>query len=83
MWTCRLVIGNASDCEIDSHGRLLVPPSLRALAHLEKQVRMVGSSEKFELWDESIWKERSAQEFARNKGRISEARNHRTGAESS
>ena len=72
-WTCRLVIGNASDCDIDSHGRLLIPPPLRTHAALEKQVRMVGQTEKFELWDESRWSERSADAFARNKDRVREA----------
>jgi len=82
-WTCRLVIGNATDCPIDSHGRLLIPPSLRTHAHLEKHVRMVGSSEKFELWDESQWRERSTQEFARNKDRINQARSNWTSPEPS
>ena len=75
-WTRRLVIGHATDCDIDSHGRLLIPPPLRTHAHLVKQVRMVGSSEKFELWDESTWSARSAEEFARNKDRIGQARSN-------
>ena len=75
-WTCRLVIGNATDCEIDSHGRLLIPPSLRQHAKLEKQVRLVGWIEKFELWDESTWSTRSTEEFARNKDRIRQARSN-------
>ena len=78
-WACRLVIGNATDCEIDSHGRLLIPPPLRQHAALDKQVRMVGQTEKFELWDESRWSERSAEAFARNKDRVREALSHRTG----
>ena len=77
-WTCRLVIGNATDCEIDSHGRLLIPPLLRQHAGLDRQVRMVGQTEKFELWDEFTWSERSADAFARNKNRIREALRHRT-----
>ena len=75
-WTNRLVIGNATDCDIDSHGRLLIPPTLRKHAGLEKQVRMVGQTEKFELWDESTWSARSAEEFARNKDRIRQARSN-------
>ena len=81
-WTCRLVIGNATDCDIDSHGRLLIPPPLRAHAQLEKQVRMVGGSEKFELWDESKWNARSSQEFTRNKARINQARSNWASPES-
>ena len=72
-WTCRLVIGNAIDCEIDSHGRLLIPSTLRTDAGLRKQVRLVGWGEKFELWDESKWSRRSAEEFTRNKDTIHQA----------
>lgn len=78
-WTCRLVIGNATDCDIDSHGRLLIPPPLRKHAALQKQVRLVGQTEKFELWDESTWSERSADAFARNKDRVREAMSNRVG----
>lgn len=73
-WTCRLVIGNATDCEIDSHGRLLIPPPLRAHADLKKEVTMIGWSEKLELWDASKWNARSSEEFAGNKERIRRAR---------
>ena len=78
-WMCRLVIGNATDCDIDSHGRLLIPPPLRTHAALEKQVRMVGQTEKFELWDESNWCARSADVFVRAKGRVHEAKSNRAG----
>ena len=73
-WACRLVIGNATDCDIDSHGRLLIPPPLRAHAQLDKQVRMVGSLEKFELWDEATWNGRSSEESHRIRERIHGAR---------
>ena len=78
-WACRLVIGNATDCEIDSHGRLLIPPPLRQHAGLDKHVRMVGQTEKFELWDESRWGERSSEAFARNKDRVRDALRNRAG----
>ena len=51
----RLLIGNASDCDMDPHGRILIPPELRKFAGLERQVQMVGAGNKFELWDESKW----------------------------
>ena len=79
-WACRLVIGNATDCEIDSHGRLLIPPPLREHAALRKQVRAVGQIEKFELWDEATWGARCAEAFARNRDRIRSALGPRTGS---
>lgn len=50
-----LLIGHANECELDGHGRVLVPPSLREFASLEKRVRVVGQVRKFEIWDEDAW----------------------------
>ena len=47
----RLIIGYASDLDLDTNGRLLLPPSLRDFAKLD-----VGN--KFELWDEQRWHDR-------------------------
>lgn len=51
----RLLIGNASDVEMDSAGRILIAPPLRRFAGLSKEVVLVGQGEKFELWDEEQW----------------------------
>jgi MraZ protein len=47
----RLLLGNASDTEIDSAGRVLVPAELRAAAALERDVMLLGMATHFELWD--------------------------------
>jgi len=54
----RLLIGHATDIEIDGHGRLLVPPPLREFANLDKRVVMIGQGNKFEIWNEELWSER-------------------------
>ena len=54
----RELFGKAEDCTIDSQGRMLVPPDLRKDVDLERQVRVVGRSRKFELWDEATWSRR-------------------------
>jgi MraZ protein len=48
-------IGNAQGCEIDSQGRILVPPSLRQWAGLSKDVVFSGAGHKFRLWDRNAW----------------------------
>lgn len=53
----RLLIGHATELELDSSGRLLLPPLLREYAHLDKQVMMIGQGRKFEIWSESDWQE--------------------------
>lgn len=51
----RLLIGHATECELDSAGRILLPPKLREYAGLDKQVMLLGQVNKFELWDEQVW----------------------------
>ncbi|CAA0110048.1 Transcriptional regulator MraZ [Halioglobus japonicus] len=51
----RLMLGYASDLELDGSGRLLLPQSLRDYAQLDKAVVLVGQGEKLELWSESLW----------------------------
>lgn len=54
----RLLIGHATEAEIDSHGRILLPPLLREYAGLKKHAMLVGQGKKFELWDDKHWQER-------------------------
>ncbi len=51
----RLLIGHATDCEVDGNGRVLVPPPLREYGELSKQIKLVGQGNKFEIWDEELW----------------------------
>jgi MraZ protein len=51
----RLLIGHATDVELDSAGRLLLPPPLREFADLEKRAVLIGQSNKFEVWSEELW----------------------------
>lgn len=54
----RLLLGHASECQMDSAGRLLIAPVLRQHADLTKEVMLVGQFNKFELWDETAWYQR-------------------------
>lgn len=51
----RLLIGHATELEIDSNGRILIPQLLREHAKLDKKMMLVGQGKKFELWDEDQW----------------------------
>ncbi len=53
----RLMMGNAADLELDSHGRILLPPTLREFGKLTRDAVLVGQGVKFELWDEARWNE--------------------------
>jgi len=51
----RLLIGHATEVEMDANGRLLVPAPLRGFASMEKHIVLIGQGKKFELWDEETW----------------------------
>ena len=67
----RLVLGYASDLELDGNGRVLLPQSLRDYAQLEKKAVLVGQGNKLELWSEDLWlAEREAALAAEAEGEI-------------
>ncbi|MEN4911831.1 division/cell wall cluster transcriptional repressor MraZ [Erwinia amylovora] len=51
----RLLLGHASECQMDNAGRILLASTLRQHASLSKEVMLVGQFNKFELWDEQTW----------------------------
>ena len=53
----RLLIGHATDLELDSAGRLLLPAMLRNYAELDKKLVLVGQGNKVEMWSEANWQE--------------------------
>lgn len=53
----RLMIGHASDLELDNSGRILIPPGLRDYASLTRDAVLIGQGNRFELWDETQWNE--------------------------
>lgn len=57
----RLLIGHATECELDAAGRILPPPPLREFASLVKDVVLIGQGNKFEIWDEATWNVRRAE----------------------
>ena len=54
----RLLIGHATDVEVDGNGRTLLSNPLREYAQLGKKVVLIGQGKKFELWDEALWAQR-------------------------
>jgi MraZ protein len=60
----RLLIGHATEVELDGNGRILVPPPLREFASLDKSIVMIGQGNKFEIWDEATWAARRTEWLA-------------------
>jgi MraZ protein len=54
----RLLIGHATDVELDGQGRILLPAMLRGFANLEKKLVLVGQGNKLEIWSADHWQAR-------------------------
>ncbi|NKC00959.1 MAG: division/cell wall cluster transcriptional repressor MraZ [Pseudomonadales bacterium] len=53
----RLLIGHATDLELDGSGRILLPSLLRDYAALSKKLVLVGQGNKIEIWAHDTWQE--------------------------
>ncbi len=57
----RLVMGAATDLEMDGSGRILIPGEIRQSCSLTKEVVLVGLGDHFEVWDAAKLAENEAQ----------------------
>jgi MraZ protein len=51
----RVFIGGAFECNCDKQDRILIPPSLRQYAALDKEIVLVGVLDHFEIWSRDNW----------------------------
>lgn len=51
----RQILANSIELEIDSANRILIPEVLKQLAHLKKNVTIIGLGNKLEIWDEKMY----------------------------
>lgn len=56
----RLFLASASESEIDSLGRILIPDYLKSFADLGEKAVIVGVYKRFEIWNEQKWEEYKA-----------------------
>ena len=57
----RMLVGHATECEMDGNGRILLTPPLREFSGLSKDVVLIGQGNKFEIWDEGAWNKRRSE----------------------
>lgn len=60
----RIFLGNAFDVDMDSAGRILVAPELRAATGIQRDVMMLGMGSHFEIWDAVKLAQNEAQAIA-------------------
>ncbi len=51
----RIMLGYATEVDVDGAGRILLSRELREVAGLERTAMLIGQGHKFELWDEERW----------------------------
>jgi MraZ protein len=51
----RMLLGNASQLEMDESGSIIVPQKLRELADLKDEAVIVGQGDYFEIWAPLLW----------------------------
>ncbi len=51
----RVFVGEAAECKCDKQDRILIPPTLRQYAKLEKEIVLVGALKHFEIWSKERW----------------------------
>ena len=56
----RIYVAGATECVIDRHGRLLIPPVLREYAGLQKDVVWAGMVTTIEIWAKELWTQHMA-----------------------
>ena len=59
----RPLFANAVDCEPDGQGRILIPAKLREYAGLQKEVVVIGSFDRAEIWHAERWAREEAMAF--------------------
>lgn len=60
----RTVFANAADCEPDAQGRILIPVKLREYADLKKEVIVIGSFDRVEIWNAERWAQMESEAFS-------------------
>ena len=53
----RAFLNGATYVEPDSAGRILLPPSLKAYAELQKDIVLMATGDKIEIWDSNKYKQ--------------------------
>ena len=51
----REFFSNASECQLDSQGRILIPQNLKTYASITKDLITLGAMDKIEVWSKEVY----------------------------
>jgi len=46
---------NATECEFDKQGRIIIPNELKEYARISKELVTMGTMKKIEIWSKEVW----------------------------
>ena len=58
----RYFLAGATECELDKQGRFLIASKLREVASLDKDVTIIGTGTRIEIWDKEKWEAHISEE---------------------
>lgn len=53
----RFLLSQSEQATLDAQGRITIPPRLRDYGDLERDLAIIGSDQRIEIWDRSAWRE--------------------------
>lgn len=65
----RYLFSGSVEVDLDSQGRFVIPSALLTYAKLIKKIKIIGSGDHFEIWDNSLW-EKHLKVIERDYGRV-------------
>lgn len=63
----RYIQRSSAECDLDSQGRVVIPPQIREYAGLTREIVVVGVHKKVEVWSVDNWSEYTEQKFDMDK----------------
>lgn len=51
----RFLVGSATECDCDNHGRVILPANLIEYSHIKKELVILGSLNHIEIWAKEEW----------------------------
>lgn len=55
----RLYVAGATECVLDKHSRLMIPPMLREYAEIDRDIVWAGMVSTIEIWSKSLWQQQA------------------------
>jgi len=62
------LLAPAQDIDVDNQGRIRIPPPLRELAGIDREVVLNSMLDRIEIWDKAAWEDRFRQSLDRRAG---------------